>query len=266
MGVIQFTDAIGHQHGITIDSDSSDRIQCPCDCAVAAVIALHAGSMRQGRPTAAARSGSGWRARQVHGSAPGDVVAVRLPPPAEMRAIVSRTIARSASSFIRRPVVHRVDDADDRGVDRRGLLPSASPGRLALDHDEHLLADAGADRIDRQQRRRRAARPSSVSGCTSSSLAPSSLRFFCVDDDGADDAAESAFGLSPRLGSDVPVIDDADNGRVGRRLGGIERKRGFAAADEEDVLADAGADRIERDERAARRLRRPRRAAAARAA
>ena len=41
---------------------------------------------------------------------------------------------------------------------------------------------------------------------------------------------------------------------VGRRLGGIERKRGLPAADEEHVLADAGADRVERHERAAGRL------------
>ena len=84
--------------------------------------------------------------------------------------------------------------------------------------------------------------------------------------DGADDARDlhQAQTLPPCLR--VPVVDDADDRGVGRRLGGIERKRGLAAADEEDVLANAGADRIERDERAAGRLAGRRRAAGARAA
>src|SRR6188508_269021 len=53
---------------------------------------------------------------------------------------------------------------------------------------------------------------------------------------------------------DRPVIDDADNRGVGRWLDGIERKGGLAAAYEEHVLADAGADRVERDQRAAGRV------------
>src|SRR6185295_3768775 len=88
---------------------------------------------------------------------------------------------------------------------------------------------------------------SRVSGCTSSSLAPSSLRFFCV----ATTVPTTRAICTLRQ---APVIDDADDGGVGGRLGGIERKRRFAAADEEDVLADAGADRVERDQRAPRRL------------
>src|SRR5204863_358644 len=47
----------------------------------------------------------------------------------------------------------------------------------------------------------------------------------------------------------VPAIDDADDARVDRRLGGQKRKRRFTAADEEDVLANTGADSIRRDER-----------------
>ena len=45
---------------------------------------------------------------------------------------------------------------------------------------------------------------------------------------------------------------------IGGRLGGIERKRGLPAAHEEHVLADAGADRIERHQGAAGRLARRR--------
>src|SRR3954471_21721241 len=86
--------------------------------------------------------------------------------------------------------------------------------------------------------------PSSVSGCTSISLAPSSLRFFWVET-----TVPTTRQICIVLRLDVPVIDDADDGRVGRRLGRIERKRGLAAADEKHVLADTGADRIECDER-----------------
>ena len=41
------------------------------------------------------------------------------------------------------------------------------------------------------------------------------------------------------------MVHNPDDGGIGGRLGGIERERGFAAADEEDVLPHAGADRIE---------------------
>ena len=47
------------------------------------------------------------------------------------------------------------------------------------------------------------------------------------------------------------MIDYPDDRGVGWRLGGIERERRLAAANEEDVLADAGADRIERHQRPA---------------
>ena len=52
---------------------------------------------------------------------------------------------------------------------------------------------------------------------------------------------------------DIPSIDDADDAGVDRRLGGMERKARFLAADEEHVLADTSADRIHGDERATSR-------------
>ena len=50
------------------------------------------------------------------------------------------------------------------------------------------------------------------------------------------------------------MIDDADDGGVDGRLDRIERERGLASADEEHVLADAGAGGIGRDQRPAHRL------------
>ena len=86
---------------------------------------------------------------------------------------------RAQRVFVHAADLDGVDDADDRRVDRGGLLAERVAGRLALDHDQHFLADAGADRVDREQRRPRGC-SSSVSGCTSSSFAPSSFLFFCV--------------------------------------------------------------------------------------
>src|SRR5471030_218801 len=50
------------------------------------------------------------------------------------------------------------------------------------------------------------------------------------------------------------MIDDADDTRVNRRLGGIEREAGFLPAHEKHFLADARADGVHRDDRAAGRL------------
>ena len=104
-------------------------------------------------------------------------------------------------------------------------------------------------------------------------LRPFELSVLLRRDDGADDAANlhlsfqlPAPSFEPAGLLQIPMIDDADDRGVGRRLGGIERKRRFAAADEEHVFADAGADRIERHECAAGRLARRRRSAEARAA
>src|SRR5215471_769697 len=94
---------------------------------------------------------------------------------------------------------------------------------------------------------------SSVSGCTRSSLAPSSFLFFCVATTVPTTRAICISALSV-----VPVIDDSDHRGVGGRLGGIEREGGLAAADEEDALAGTGADRIERHECPAGRVARGR--------
>src|SRR5207247_11222553 len=58
------------------------------------------------------------------------------------------------------------------------------------------------------------------------------------------------FCKSPQL----PVVDDADDAGVDRWLGGMEWKARLFAADEEHFLADAGTDRVHRDERPPRRL------------
>src|SRR5262249_5425579 len=54
--------------------------------------------------------------------------------------------------------------------------------------------------------------------------------------------------------ADRPVVDDADDAGIDRRLDRIERKTRFLAPHEKHVLAHAGADRIHRDERLACRL------------
>src|SRR5438552_8930902 len=94
---------------------------------------------------------------------------------------------------------------------------------------------------------------SRFSGCTSRSFAPSNLGCFCVDttvpttraicitDLGLSRAARSSFN--------VPMVHDADDGRVVGRLHRIERKGRFFPSYEEHFFADAGADGIHRDER-----------------
>src|SRR5688500_9958294 len=81
---------------------------------------------------------------------------------------------------------------------------------------------------------------SSVNGCTNSSFAPSSLRFFCV----ATSVPVTRARIMTRTLPDVPGVDDADDARVCGYLGRIKRKAGLFAADEEHILADAGTHRI----------------------
>jgi len=52
----------------------------------------------------------------------------------------------------------------------------------------------------------------------------------------------------------VPVIDNADDAGIDWRLGGMERKAGLLAANEEDLLADTRANGVNRHQRPADRL------------
>ena len=68
-------------------------------------------------------------------------------------ATASRTRAQPAvpgsfTSLGRR--IHVINDTNDRGVHRRRLPAQRGARGLALDHDEHALADTGADRVDGQ--------------------------------------------------------------------------------------------------------------------
>src|SRR5258706_11231395 len=84
---------------------------------------------------------------------------------------------------------------------------------------------------------------SAFSGCTSISFAPSNVGCFCVETTVPMTLAICTGRLH------VPVVDDADDGGIDRRFGGMEGKAGFLAANEEHLFADAGADRIDGDER-----------------
>src|ERR1700687_4069475 len=86
-------------------------------------------------------------------------------------------------------------------------------------------------------------------GWTSSSLAPSNFRCFCVAT-----TVPMTLASCTALSSDVRAIDDADDARINRGLDRIERKAGFLAAHEKDNLAGAGAHRIHGDERPSHRL------------
>src|SRR5580765_3956564 len=98
---------------------------------------------------------------------------------------------------------------------------------------------------------------SRFSGCTSSSFAPSNFRFFCVAT-----TVPTTRAICIRINhqndsgllSEVPVIDDADDAGIHRRLGGIKRKARFFAAHEEHLFADAGADAVDSNQRFPGRL------------
>src|SRR5215210_2294671 len=86
---------------------------------------------------------------------------------------------------------------------------------------------------------------SRFNGCTSSSLAPSNLACFWVD---------TTVPMTLAICIEIPMVDNADDARVDRRLNRVEGEAGFPAADEEDFFADSGAHRIDRDQRPARVL------------
>src|ERR1700722_13200712 len=85
---------------------------------------------------------------------------------------------------------------------------------------------------------------SRFSGWTSSSLAPSNVRCFCVAT-----TVPTTLASCTTVSSNIPVIADADEARINRMLDRMEREAGLLAAHEEDSLADTGAHRIDGHER-----------------
>ena len=85
-----------------------------------------------------------------------------------------------------------IDDADDAGVDR-GLGGIERKARFLAAHEEHILADAGADRIrPRRSAGRRAAR-SARERLHQQQLDAGEVRRPCaVDDDVADDTSRES--------------------------------------------------------------------------
>src|SRR5438093_2811465 len=150
---------------------------------------------------------------------------------------------------------NRVDDADDRRVDRRGFPAERLAGRAPFDHDEHFLVDARADAVDGEDRRA-ARRVVRVQRLHQHQLRALELAMLLRRNDGPDDLSDLHAAIrNPRSAlPDVPPIDDADDARVDRRLGWIKRKARFLAADEEHLVADARADRIDSDQRTSDRL------------
>lgn len=49
--------------------------------------------------------------------------------------------------------IDSIDDSDNRGIDGRYFAAERFAGSASLQHDQHLLVHAGADRIDSQERR-----------------------------------------------------------------------------------------------------------------
>ena len=124
------------------------------------------------------RQRDGWRA-PMNGWR-GLAAATRLAVGRDAARSTSRTMARSSCSVIAIESTC-VDDADDRGVDRR------APSCRAPRPPRVLRARPAPSRARRRRRRRPPAAPSPrgvssrFSGCTSSSFAPSNLRCFCVE-------------------------------------------------------------------------------------
>src|SRR4051794_12524579 len=79
----------------------------------------------------------------------GPVAPIGTAPPPLWRAIDSRIIARNSCSFIDRD---RIDNRDDRGVDRSRFLAERFARRPSFEDNQDLFVDARADTVDRQQR------------------------------------------------------------------------------------------------------------------
>src|SRR3954466_16118132 len=81
-------------------------------------------------------------------------------------------------------------------------------------------------------------------GCTSRSLAPSNLACVCVAT-----TVPMTRAICMNELPQIPMIDDADDAGVDGCFHRAERKARFLAANEKPPLADAGASRVDRDER-----------------
>ena len=210
--------------------------------AVAAVVQRTAGSMRHApSPSSPRASSSAWLACRPDARASRRAAAA-LP------AIDSRTSARSSWSESCRPTMSTRSMMPTIAASTGARLPAQRlAGGAPLEHDQHLLVHAGADAVHRQQRR-----PRGVSSTSAAARAAAWRPRTC----GAS-AWTTTVPMTRAIcmsSLDVPVVDDADDAGVDRRLDGIERKARFLAADEEHLFADAGAHGVDRDERPAGRL------------
>jgi len=130
----------------------------------------------------------------------------------------------------------RVDDSTIAASTGAAFRPSASR-RARLRHDG---LRTGADAINRQQRgaARRIVR---VQRLHQHQLRPSNFRCFCS-------RRPSRFTRAICISPD-PSDHDADDAGIDWWFGRMEREAGLFAADEKHLFADAGADRIDRDQR-----------------
>ena len=140
--------------------------------------------------------------------------------------------------------IHRIDDADDGGIHRRGRLADRLAGRTSFEHDQHPLVDARADAVDREQFRP-AGRVFERQRLHQKQLRPFQLPVLLRRDERADHACEDHAVQAYPMCQWSTMPDDAG---VGRHLNGVKRKAGFLAADEEDLFSDASANRIGRDD------------------
>src|SRR4029077_19216342 len=87
-----------------------------------------------------------------------------------------------------------VDDADDRGIDGTVFQARCHAGRAAA-HDQHGFADAGVDRVDRDQIIAFGL-AAGIHRANDEELAADEARIFARGDDGADDLREEHSALS----------------------------------------------------------------------
>src|SRR6185312_11787699 len=150
-----------------------------------------------------------------------------------------------------------IDDTNDGGVHRRRLFSKRLARRAAFEHHQHSFVHARADAVHRQQGRP-ARRVVGIQRLDEQELGALELAVLLRRDHRADHFADrhAMTGLKACTtlrggGFHMPVIDDADDAGVDGGFDGIKGKARFLAAHEEDFLADARADRIDRDQRAA---------------